>query len=240
MIVLRFLLVLLIFVGLVCASATLENATVFFERSVISNSFVGDYGLREFDLNGDGSMDIIAYGWASGVLAWFENPFWNETIIGKYQGIVDVDFADINDDNLTDLVIAWDLNIPPQSDQEGQIGWLDHISWSYRPIADSSNYIPGVHRVRVGNFSSAVHGVIGIPIFDYGASGPYYNQTTASIRYFPLPKNAAELTSAWPSVVLDDTLHICHTVRTQLDENTGNSFLLENSLEGVTRIDFGV
>lgn len=47
------LLIFIVSLSSVLASATLTNASIFFQRNVISSSFVGDYGLREADINGD-------------------------------------------------------------------------------------------------------------------------------------------------------------------------------------------
>ena len=75
---------------------------------MLTDSFFGDYGIEKADLNGDGRMDLVAFGWASGTLAWFENTEreWLEHPIGKYPGIVSLDFADVDKDNRMDIVVA--------------------------------------------------------------------------------------------------------------------------------------
>ena len=198
------------------------NVTSKFRREILNGNWTGDYGLRLCDVDGDGRMDIVAFGWASGKLAWFQNSKngWNEFVIGEFPGIVDVDFMDLNGDAAVDFVIAWDLNIPPKSKNEGQIGWLTNQlttpgPWKYLPIADETNFVPGVHRVRIGKFYKGFVGVVGIPIFDYGASGIYYNQTVSSFRYFPMPKDPSKTSAPWTkgSAVVSNSLHICHTIR---------------------------
>ena len=189
-------------------------------------------------------MDIVAYAYATGMLAWFENPSWEEHFINNYTHIVDIDFWDLNGDGLDDFVIAWDLNVPPRSPQEGQIGWLANDyrqegPWQYHPIADSSNYIPGIHRVRIGHFyDTSSLGVVGIPIFDFGAHGRKYDQVPSTIRYYFAPSTPEATTSPWSSTEVSDSLHICHTVRKYTNESSGTNFLIENSLEGVTRLNF--
>ncbi|KAL6071495.1 hypothetical protein QOT17_006216 [Balamuthia mandrillaris] len=246
------------------------NASVFFDRVVLTDSFYGDYGLRKADVNQDGRMDLVAFAWQTGLLAWFENPSWRQHNVGKYPGIVDVDFADMNEDGLLDFVVAWDLHVPPVSPNEGQAGWLVHPSsnstsndtsllegeeederWEYRPIADATNYVAGIHRIRVGRFlkGGSDKDVIVIPIFDYGVGPQYFNQSGCSIRYFARPEDAATRTTAWNtnSTLLNSSLHICHTVRSYSSSLLSASskeasaaqqdFLIINSLEGITRLD---
>ena len=50
----------------------LIEPSVKFQRAVLDNNFVGDYGLQSVDLDADGDLDIVAYAWVSamqGVIA---------------------------------------------------------------------------------------------------------------------------------------------------------------------------
>lgn len=245
-----FLLLITVLVSSANSRAVLINATVHFQRQVLSDTWQGDYGLRTVDLDGDGFQDVVAYAWAKGRLSWFQNPgvgtigAWAMyEIAGNLPGIVDVDFFDLDSDGHVDIIAAWDLSIPVNSNKEGQIGWLKNPGtpmssgedWRYFPIAGPSNFIPGIHRVRIGRFMRGAPTVVGVPIFDYGASAPHFNQTVSTIRMYSIPK---DLYSApfWDSLIVNRDLHICHTLR----KVSGGDFdfLLESSLEGVNKMTF--
>eukprot|EP01094_Clydonella_sp_ATCC50884_P010693 TRINITY_DN20547_c0_g1_i1.p1 TRINITY_DN20547_c0_g1~~TRINITY_DN20547_c0_g1_i1.p1 ORF type:complete len:498 (-),score=118.88 TRINITY_DN20547_c0_g1_i1:73-1566(-) len=272
-------------------SAHYGNASVFFERVVLSDRWYGDYGMSTADLNGDNLLDVVALAWGTGRVAWFENPGtrrtqWLQHDIGVYTGVVDADFYDVDGDGMLDIVLSWDLlSIPPGSQDEGQIGWLrnplnantakgrhtgegssrrhrvrvsgpdgprvkdgsrtraEHVAaqddWTYRPIADKSNFIPGIHRARIGNFYSPTEvGVIGVPIFDFGAHGVSFDQTPCSYHYYPVPVDAATRSEPWDGYLVSAELHICHTVRTYRNETSHTDFIIQSSLEGASRVTF--
>jgi Aldos-2-ulose dehydratase, beta-propeller domain len=227
--------------------------TVAFSRVPITLDWPGDYGLRAHDVNADQWDDLVAYAWGAGNLVWFENPggakarheMWKKHVVSSsVPGVVDVDFFDVDSDGLDDFVCAWQLNVPPLSAQEGQIGWFRNPGnrsgdWVYYPIADKNNYLPGIHRVRAGKWTADdPPAVVGIPIFDYGARAPDYNNTPCSITYYQVPHHPASEKTHWTGTLVDQSLHICHTLRKEADPNTGRPFLIDDSLEGVTKINF--
>src|SRR3990167_4468416 len=84
----------------------LEAGEIPFNHVVIDNNGPADIWQKTTgDLNGDGRIDLIAGGRASGGLVWYENPDWTKrTIVSGGGSDTDAEVADVDGDGDNDIV----------------------------------------------------------------------------------------------------------------------------------------
>ena len=79
------------------------------------------------DLNGDGRPDLIAGGYRSGGLVWYENPSWKKHVVAAEGSFsTDGEVADVDADGDNDLVVLKDK----------ELLWYENPSWTAHHIDD--------------------------------------------------------------------------------------------------------
>ena len=119
-------------VPLACLSALLAAgampaAELRFERHVVDPDGPLDVWLKAVgDIDGDGSLDLVAGGRTSGGLVWYENPGWTKRAIAKGKFGTDGELADIDGDG--------DLDVVALEEDPPKTVWFENPGWQRRVI----------------------------------------------------------------------------------------------------------
>ena len=97
----------------------------------------GSYAVIWKDINQDGRPDLVSLASGEGSVVWYENlgvpkdaPLtavrWRPHLIARLLRPIYASFADVDGDNVLDIVVATDFNVPPKnaSLKEGAIYWF--------------------------------------------------------------------------------------------------------------------
>jgi FG-GAP-like repeat len=162
-----------------------------FERVVIDDHFPGGYQVEVADINGDGRPDIVGVG--GGTCAWYENPTWTKRVVSSDQqtpGIISSASADIDGDGRAEIAIAYQFGMNEPT--RGKLVLASQATdtrdpWTLTPIAD----IGSIHRLRCGDVDGDRRlDLIVAPLFGPTAHSPEYNQSTARVVVFQVPRDA--------------------------------------------------
>ena len=112
---------------------------ILFKYTVIDDGGLRDIWLKTVgDINGDGFIDLVAGGHASGGLVWYQSPNWEKHVIasgGSHS--TDGEVCDVDNDGDNDLI----------SLSDGEIRWYENPDWRVHKIEKRT-----LHDVEVADF----------------------------------------------------------------------------------------
>jgi hypothetical protein len=226
------LLVSSLFTG--CQVADAQRGFVDFEKFTLDESMQGGYGVEVADVDGDGLTDIIALATNPAQLAWYRNPGWEKYVISSVaERNIDAAPKDIDGDGDMDLVLASEFSLGA-STEGGLIHWLENPGdpavnqeWAMHYIDE----IPTSHRIKWGDVNGdGAQELINLPIIGVGAGAPDY-AVDLQMKAYPIPVDLER--SAWPGVVLDQSLQLSHGLRLVDWDDDARTDILTASFGGV-------
>lgn len=226
----------LLFSGLftACQVADAQRGFVNFEKFTLDESMQGGYGVEIADVDGDGRLDIIALATNPAQLAWYRNPDWEKFVISSVaERNIDAAPRDIDGDGDIDLVLASEFALGA-STEGGLIHWLENPGdptenqeWVMHYIDE----IPTAHRIKWGDVNGdGAEELINLPIIGVGAGAPDY-AVNLQMKAYPVPADLDR--TAWPGIVLDESLQLAHGLQLVDWDDDGRTDILTASFGGV-------
>lgn len=208
-----------------------------FEAQVIDPK-VGNvcYALTTADVDGDGKLDVVAV--TEDAVVWYRNPDWTRTDILRgttERDNVCIAAQDIDGDGRIDFALGAGWR-PPDSTKASTLQWLGRDAqgqWQRHPIAFDE---PLIHRIRWADLDGKGRPhLIVAPLQGRGTKGPDWGAGNG-VKLLALAIPSDPKQPAWPTTVLDDTLHTVHNVWPVDDNGDGRAELLAAAWEGVFRL----
>src|SRR5258706_2208714 len=224
---------------LICSGTTATLAAdsapfISFKDQQIDKSLKIGYGVKIFDLNGDGKPDIVVVD--KHRVIWFENPGkadapWKlHTIL---EGMtkpdnVCLDIMDIDGDGKPDIALGAGWMSPM-----GTIQWLKQPTnidepWKVYPIGEE----PWVHRMRFIELERGKRPYLVVAPLQGAGTTAKNNWSEKGVRLLAYPIPTDPIKGPWEPKVLADSLHVSHNFTAWPPTDDG-AVLLIASYEGL-------
>ena len=215
-----------------------QPATLTFRGQEIASSFGVGYAVQIADVNGDKRPDIVAISGTQ--LVWFENPTWQKHVAldeGKTpKDNVCIAAHDIDRDGRMDVAVGatWQ---PRNTTGGGTLHWTGRAAdssdaWTVSNILEE----PTLHRIAWGDVDGdKAAELIVAPLHGRGTAPPDWNGAGARILVARVPQDPRR--DAWPTDVMDDSLHIVHNLLVTNFDADPAAEVLTASREGVYLFD---
>ncbi len=193
------------------------------------------YAVEVGEMNGDGKPDIIVVDKRE--VVWYENPYWIKRVIAKDVGPRDnvcIAVDDIDGDGLSDIAIGAHWN-PGDTVNSGSVYYLvppKDRQGLWNPI--KLHHEPTVHRMRwVDVDADNQFELVVKPLHGRGNK----NFQGAGLRVLSYEMPASPAYDEWKTSLVDDALHVSHSMEVvQWDDDPAQEILLA-SFEGVFLCD---
>jgi hypothetical protein len=140
-----------------------ENKMEFEHQIIDENGPVDIWAKAYGDINGNGTPDLLAGGFISGGLVWYENSSWEKHVISEEKGFsTDLEVFDIDGDGDMDVFSVMDQG---SDSNGGTLVWFENPGWEKHIIETSTSF----HDIELADFNG--DGLVDIVARDQGAFG---------------------------------------------------------------------
>ena len=195
------------------------------------------YAVEVGEMNGDGKPDILVVDRRQ--VVWYENPYWTKHVIVEDVGPRDnvcIAVADVNGDGLSEIAIGAHWN-PGDTLNSGSVYYLvppEDRRGRWKPIALHRE--PTVHRMRWADVDGdRQHELIVKPL--HGRGNKNFQGAGLRVLSYEMPGDPAR--GDWKTELVDDALHVSHSIEVVEWDGDAAEELLLASFEGVFLCDRG-
>jgi hypothetical protein len=217
-----------------------------FEPIIVEDNLKDGYWIQAVDVDGDGTIDLVASGLAVGEVVWYHNPSWRKRIIAQFPKPVALDAGDVAGAGFNDLVVCHDygncmFNCGPD---DGKISWLRNPGSGSRDTAWETRHVGNLvatHRLRLGDFTHSGNlDILALPVVGpQGGRGAVHSP--ARLTLFRRPQDVFCAKPWADEIVNESDFRVVHDVLvsrfTSSDAPSSESVLLATE-EGVSWFGF--